>query len=64
MQISIETVLGTYMFGRTAEGGAFDELASSLILAEMISGRSSDLTLQLMKKMGTVLLEQANAPKA
>lgn len=64
MQISIEMVLGAYMCGRTAEGGAFDELASCLILSEMISGKPSDLTLQLMKKMGTVLLEQANAPKA
>ena len=62
MQISIETVLGAYMFGRNAENGAVDALASNLILAEMASGRPSDLTLKLMHHMGELLLARSDKP--
>lgn len=64
MQISIDTILGAYMFGRTAESGAMDELASNLILVEIVGGSPSELTLQLMHKMGVLLLERSNAPQA
>lgn len=63
MQISIETVLGAYMIGRNAEGGAIDALASTLILAEMATGRPSEVTLKLMHKLGELLLAHSDAPE-
>lgn len=60
MQITLETVLGAYVYGRNNG----DDLASNLILAEIVSGRPSELTLQLMHKLGELLLARADAAQS